>query len=188
MDHITSKNKRTYTKKVKYVNGFYNKLYTFSDNERQQDFLRKCQVYKKYFENYDLFTFDFTNPHKSQFSITQTSVKTQDYNKDIFSWLILYKQLITKLNQFSLPNYFVCLSDVMEENFCFYKNELIFIDESKINLHYDINLAKNECIYGAYAYLCNSPFEYNYKNLSPHYVNEKILEAVEEAYYGIWNT
>ena len=60
---------------------------------------------------------------------------------------------------------------------------MIVIDENKVNLHENLNCAKNECIYGAYAYLTANPDKY--RNLSPYYTSKKILDTIEEAFYGI---
>jgi len=185
MKSVTSKTKHEYSKIVNAMGPIHEKHYAFRNVDRKLKFLKTMKIYKKYFESYENLQFDFSQTNRTDIVIKQTTVgdKQPKANKiDYFKWLEMYKNLITKINKFS-DSECVSLQDMNGENFKMYNNEMIVIDENKVNLHANLNCAKNECIYGAYAYLCANPDRY--RNLSPYYTNKKILDTIEEAFYGI---
>ena len=184
MKPITNKNKQEYSKEVHAIGPIHEKHYSFKNDERKLKFLKTCKIYKKYFESYESLQFNFSQPNRTEIVIKQTTVEGEHQaNIDYFKWLDLYKNLITKINKCCPYGEYISLQDMIGQNFKMYNKEVVIIDESKVNLHANLNSAKNECIYGAYAYLSAEPD--TYRNLSPYYTNSRILDTIEEAFHGI---
>ena len=180
--HVTSKQKAKYSKVVTFDGSIYHKTLTVHNMDRfvMSDFISKAKAYKKYFKH-NGFDFDF-EVNNNIIEITQSQVSGIEFEGDFFDWLSLYKNFITELQKYRPQGYYLRANDLHDENIRFINDKkFILIDETKLNVSVHLNYAKQEFIYGAYAYLCAKIENHD---LSPNYVSKKIIDAVEEGFYG----
>jgi len=178
---VTKKETQNYSKFVFFNNGQYEKRYKFFGKETFfNQTVEKMPYVQKYYENLDIL-FEYETGSTS-IDIKMGAVKNTDFDGDFLQWLRLYKNSLKDLQSIVVNKYYIGMNDCKPENFCYYNNKIIWIDEDNFTLHKDADVAKLNCLDGIYRYLrCRNSVKYNESDKIP-LLSKRIAKCVMEIF------